>query len=319
MLAPTLARPVARPLLGVAMVAVSSILFAFNGTVSKLLLRSGFDPPQLTALRAAGAFLGLLVVLLTLPGGRRRLRLRRVELGRISWYGLAGFFAVPMLYFVTISRMPVGIGLLFEYTAPFFVALWVRFGRRQPVKPRLWVGLVLCLGGLASVAQLWGGKLSLDPIGVASGLTCAVLLGCYYLTGSRAVADRDPTSLTCWAFGVAALAGAVVRPWWQFPGHLLGESTSGGPVWLLVCYLIIFGSIVPYLLVSASLQHLPPTSAGIIGMIEPVAAAVVAWIALDEVLNTAQLLGGALVLTGVVLAETARTAGPHGPPEIPPA
>lgn len=40
-----------------------------------------------------------------------------------------------MLYFVAISRLPVGLGLLFEYSAPLLVALWARFGQRHRVRP----------------------------------------------------------------------------------------------------------------------------------------------------------------------------------------
>jgi drug/metabolite transporter (DMT)-like permease len=301
------------------MVVCASALFALNGTVSKLMLQGGFDAARLTTFRAAGAFAGLLLVGLSLRGGLRRMALRQAELPLLLVYGLTGFFAVPMLYFVTISRLPVGIGLLFEYTAPFMVALWVRFGQRHPVRPRLWVGLVLCLGGLACVAQFWRGELSLDPLGVLAGLTCAVLLGAYYLLGSRSVATRDPVSLTCWAFGISAAAGALVRPWWSFPTGLLAGNANGLPMWLLALYLVVLGTIVPYLLIAASLRHLPPTSTGIVGMLEPVLAAMIAWFVLHEVLSTAQILGGLVVLTGVVLAETARTGGPPPAPEIPPA
>jgi drug/metabolite transporter (DMT)-like permease len=41
-------------------------------------------------------------------------------------------------------------------------------------------------------------------------------------------------------------------------------------------------------------------------MLEPVAAAAVAWAWLGETLGTAQLVGGAIVLAGIVLAQTAR-------------
>jgi drug/metabolite transporter (DMT)-like permease len=41
-------------------------------------------------------------------------------------------------------------------------------------------------------------------------------------------------------------------------------------------------------------------------MFEPVAASVVAWFWLDETLAVSQLVGGAIVLVGIVLAETAR-------------
>jgi drug/metabolite transporter (DMT)-like permease len=303
---PAPARIVARPAVGVVMVVGAAAIFALNGTVSKLLMQGGFSAPQLTTFRATGAFLGLLLV--TIATGPRRLLIRPRELPLLIAFGLVGFFLVPMLYFVAISRLPVGIGLLFEFTAPAFVALWVRFGQRQQVRRRLWVGLGLCLVGLIAVAQIWTGKLSLDTVGIAAGLTSAVLLAGYYVIGAKSVSNRDPLSLTCWAFGVSAVAGAIVRPWWNFPGGLLAGSSDGVSMWLLAIYLLIFGTILPYLLISASMRHLPPTSVSIIGMTELVLASVFAWILLGEVLSAAQILGGLVLIAGVILAETARAA-----------
>jgi drug/metabolite transporter (DMT)-like permease len=304
------------------MVVGASALFAVNGTVSKLVLRAGFDAPQLTLLRASGAFLGLLVLSLVIRPGARRLRVRRQEIPLLLVYGVAGFYLVPMLYFVAISRMPVGIALLFEYTAPLLVALWARFGQRQQVRPRLWGGLALSLAGLACVAEVWG-ELRLDRLGVAAGFGAAVLLAFYYVLGARGVEQRDPTSLTTYAFGAAAVAGLVVRAVTAGTGgwEPLGRSEAGVPVALLCCYVVIFGSIVPYTLIAAALRHLPATSVGILGMVEPVLAATVAWIALGagEALNAAQLAGGVLVLAGVTLAETARAAPQRpmpGPPDV---
>ncbi len=248
-----LARPTVRPALGVAMVVAAATTFALNGTVSKLLIQGGFDPPQLTTFRATGAFLGLLTFILV-THGPRPLKASRQELPRLITFGLIGFFLVPMLYFVAISRLPVGIGLLFEFTAPAFVALWVRFGEHQQVRRRLWVGLGLCLAGLASVTQIWAGELTLDGLGILAGLTSAVLLAVFYVLGSKTVATRDPLSLTCWAFGISAVAGAVVRPWWNFDAGLLLGSSGGYPMWLLGLYLIILGTIIPYLLITYSMR-----------------------------------------------------------------
>jgi drug/metabolite transporter (DMT)-like permease len=299
------------------MVLLAGVLWAFNGVVSKLLLQGGFDALQLTTFRAAGAVPALLLLVL-LRRPRPRMTLTRAEAPRLFIYGLAGMFFVPVLYFVSISRLPVGIGLLFEYTGPAFVAVWVWLGERQRVKARLWLGIALCLVGLALVAEVHQGQLRLDGLGVAAGLGCAVLLAFYYVVGSRSVNRRDALSVTTYAFIVAALAGAVIRPWWNFPGHVLGGSSQGAPMWLLAAYLIVFGTVVPYLLAAASMRHLPPTSVGIIGMIEPVLASAFAWYLLDEHLLGVQLVGGLVVLAGVVLAETARTVGPGESPELPP-
>ena len=70
--------------------------------------------------------------------------------------------------------------------------------------------------------------------------------------------------------------------------------------------MIVLGTIVPFALIVSALRHLPATRVGIVAMLEPVAAAVVAWAWLGESLNAAQLAGGAVVLAGIVLAQTAR-------------
>jgi len=295
----------------------ASTLFAVNATVSKLVLRAGVEAPQLTLIRAVGAFLGLLALSLLLRPGARRLRLRRHELPLLIGYGLAGFFLVPMLYFVAITRLPVGIALLFEYTAPLLVALWAWSVQRQRVRPRLWAGLALSLAGLACVAEIWSG-LTLDTLGVLAGLGAAVMLATYFLLGARGVRDRDTLSLTTWAFGASAVAGLITRALtggtdgWE---PLLARTTGGIPVALLCSSVIVFGSIVPYLLTTTALRHLPTTSVGIIAMLEPVLASAVAWTVLgtDEALTVVQLAGGALVLTGVAIAETARTSAASPP------
>ncbi|HEU0238978.1 MAG TPA: EamA family transporter [Micromonosporaceae bacterium] len=315
-------RTAVRPAVGVVMVVTSGALFAVNGTVSKLILEAGVDAPRLTLLRATGAWMGLTVIAFLTRPGLARLRVVAADLPLLITYGLAGFFFVPMLYFVAISRLPVGIALLFEYTAPLLVALWARFGQRQQVKSRLWYGLAGNLVGLACITQFWRASLRLDTIGVLAGVAAAGLLCFYYVLGARGVTQRDTVSLTWWAFGISAVAGlavASVRHGALFPAHVLARDSHGVPVWALAIYLVLGGSIASYLLVAGALRHLPPTSVGIIGMIEPVIASAVAWLVLRERLSAVQLVGGVLVLVGVAVAETARTAGPGEAAEIPPA
>jgi drug/metabolite transporter (DMT)-like permease len=316
------ARPAAtRPWAGYAMVAFAAVLFAFNGTVSKLVLQAGLDAQRLTELRSTGALAGLLVLAVIV--GPRRLRVSRGELPLLALYGVVGFAIVQWLYFVAIGRLPVGIGLLFEFTAPLLVALWARFGQRQQVRRRVWVALALCLAGLGCVAEVWGDS-RLDGIGVVAGLTCAVALAAYYVLGERVAGVRDPLSATTWAFVFAALFWAIAQPWWSFPFEVLGdtaEASGGGPtapVWLLSGYVIGAGTIAPFLLVLGALRHLPATTVGIVGMVEPVLASLVAWALIDEALNPFQLLGGAIVLIGIVLAQTARPQPAEAPAELPP-
>jgi drug/metabolite transporter (DMT)-like permease len=294
------------------MATAAAALFAVNGTVSKIVLTSsGMTSLRLTELRATGAFLGLAAFLaLTAP---HLLRVRRSELRLLAFYGVVGFALVQWLYFVAIGRLPIGIGLLLEFTAPVLVALWARVVWHEHVRRRVWLALGLALAGLTLVAEVWH-DVRLDTVGIAAGLLASGALATYFLAGEHATARRDALSLTCLSLGVAALFWAVLQPWWNFPFATLGEHVSlegtfeatTAPVWLLALWMIVLGTIFPFALSLGALHHLPATRVSIVAMVEVVLASIVAWAWLGETLSAAQLAGGGVVLVGIVLAQTAR-------------
>jgi drug/metabolite transporter (DMT)-like permease len=311
-----------RPAAGYALTLAAAGLFAVNGTVSTLALEAGIAPTRLTALRCTGAAVGLLAVLAVAAPGRLRVRAR--ELPFLALFGVVGVAMTQFLYYVAIGRMPVGIALVFEMTAPVFIALYVWLVRREHVRSRLWLALLLSLSGLVLVAEVWQDGGSLDPLGVGAGLLAAVCLAAYYLLGERGTGTRDPVTLTCWSFVAAAVFWSLAAPWWDFDPAVLGESVPVSlgalalPLWVLVAWIVVLGAIVPFWLSIASLRHLHPTTAGLVATVEPVFASVVAWLWVEQVLSGWQVAGGVVVLTGIGLAQTARSAPTPSPlPETP--
>ena len=312
---------VARPAVGYGLTVLAAAFFSVNGTVSTLALQAGVEPTRLTALRCTGAAVGLLAVLAVTAPGRLRLTLRDVPF--LAVFGIVGVALTQYLYYVAIGRLPVGIALVFEMTAPVLIALYVRLVRKEPVRRRLWTALLLSLSGLVFVAQVWQGGGSLDPLGVAAALTAAACLATYYLMGERGAAGRDPVALTCWSFVAAALFWAVAAPWWRFDAGVLAERVPVElgdlrvPLWVLVAWFVVLGAMVPFWLSLAALRHLSPTTAGLVATIEPVFASVIAWTWLGQVLTGWQVLGGVVVLGGIVLAQTARRSTPAALPDVP--
>jgi drug/metabolite transporter (DMT)-like permease len=208
-------------------------------------------------------------------------------------------------------------------TAPVFIALYVWRVRREHVRNRLWLALALSLSGLVLVAQVWQGGGSLDPLGIAAALTASLCLAAYYLLGERGTVDRDPVTLTAWSFATAAVFWAVAAPWWNFDAAVLGRAVPVSlgslelPVWALVGWIVVLGAVAPFWLSIAALRHLPPTAAGIVATVEPVLASIVAWLWLEQVLTGWQIAGGLVVLAGIVLAQTARTAPIRLPETLP--
>ena len=300
-----------RPALGYAQVLAGAALFGLSASVSKVTLDAGVEPARLTALRCTGAAVGLLIVLAC----------RRPSWLRIGWrdlplllaLGLCGAALIQWLYFVALDRLPVGIALLIEFTGPLLVALYSRVVLGHAVSRRVWMALAMALVGLALVAQVWSNA-GLDPVGVAAAVAAAGCLAAFYLLSKHALKRHHPMTLTFWMFALAALFWAVVQPWWSFHPSILTERAPmqgafaglGLPVWVPVLWLIIFGTLAAYALEIASLRHLTPTSTGVVGMSEPVIAAAIAWLWLGQALGTIQLVGGAVVLAGVALVQTAR-------------
>ncbi len=300
-----------RPRVGYAMAASAATLWAINGTVSKVILASGISSLRLSQVRSTGALTGLVLILLvTAPA---RLRVTRRELPYLALFGIGGLAFVQWFYFLALHRLEVGIALLIEYLAPLLVALWARFAFHEAVRRRIWLALALSLAGLGLIVDVFhGGQLSGSGIGFA--LAAAATYALYILLAEHAVGDRDPVSLLAWGFGFAAVFWAVIAPWWSFPGHrvsadvsLLGHLHAHHlPVWALMSWMVVLGTIVPFFLLVSALRHLSATRVAIIAMVEPVVATIVAWVWLGESLGALQLIGAAIVLASILLAQTAR-------------
>ena len=295
---------------GVGMYLLAALLFALNGSFAKAVMNAGLDPIAITELRNAGAMVVLFVfVAIRNPGS---IRVQRSEWLFLIAYGVLAFAVVQFLYFFTISRLSVGIGTLLAFLAPVVVALWIRFGRKQPVRPRLWLAIAFTLSGLALVAQVPPGT-TVDIIGVLSGLLLAVALAVFWLLGEAGQKTRDPVSLTMWGFIFATITWSILAPWWNFPWAALDNPTvplqpdwPAFPVWTLMVWGILFGTIAPFLLVLGSLRRIGAQRAGIVGTTEPIWAFLLAFILLGETVTGIQMLGAFVVLTGVLIAETAR-------------
>lgn len=312
--APTLlpeGRPDDKVRLGYAMVATAATLFAVNGSVSKVVLGSGLSSLELTQIRntsAAILFLAFLVVV-----APARLRVGRRELAFLVAFGLVGIALVQWLYFVAIENLPVGIALLIEFTAPLFVALFARFVYREHVRRRIWVAVALCLTGLALVVELWSG-VELSTVGITAAFGGALALTAYLLMAERERRHRDAASLSFYGFLFAALLWAVVQPLWDFPWGVLDDRVSlqgnlsehSAPVWLLVGFVVIVGTMITFSLLTGSLRHISATRASIVATLEPVVATVVAWAWLGETFGATQVVGGLVVIAGILVAQSAR-------------
>lgn len=304
---------------GLGLALVSALAFGGSGVAAKPLIEAGLDSLHVVWLRVAGA------ALVMLPVAWRHRSLVRTRPALLAGFGLLAVAGVQACYFAAISRIPVGVALLVEYLAPALVLGWVRFVQRKPVTRAAALGVVLAVGGLACVVEVWSG-LSFDALGLVLALGAACCQVGYFVLSDQgsdagAAGGEVPDPFGVIAYGLlvgAALLTVVARPWGMDWSVLAGSASMNGtsvPAWLLLCWIVLLATVIAYVTGVVSVRRLSPQVAGVVACLEAVIATVLAWVLLGEHLSAPQLFGGAVVLIGAFIAQSSKPA--QAPPEEP--
>ena len=207
----------------------------------------------------------------------------------------AGFGAYQALYFVGVQFVGVSISTLVSLgIAPIALTAGAAVGRRRwPAASSLTV-LVCAITGLALVALRPGsGAESPHPVlgvlaSIASGLGYAGITAL-----SRRMSDEDPLVLT----GVTSAVGAVVLLPFAIAAGLALPTDGIANGWLV--YIGVVPTVVAYWLFYQGLRSTASEVTGVLTLLEPLAAAVLAAIVLHESLTGEALAGGCLMLLAV--------------------
>lgn len=249
--------------IGLSLAIGSAIAFGGSGVAAKPLIEAGLDPLHVVWLRVTGAAL----VMLPLAVRHRALVRRRPAL--LAGFGLLGVAGVQAFYFASISRIPVGVALLVEYLAPALVLGWVRFVQRRPVTRAAALGVVLAVGGLACVVEVWSG-LGFDALGLALALAAACCQVGYFVLSDQGSdsGDDTPDPLGVIAYGLlvgAVVLTAVARPWnmnWSVLAHSAAMDGTDVPAWLLLGWIVLIATVVAYVTGVVSVQPAVPAGGG---------------------------------------------------------
>lgn len=302
---------VRRPAFGYTIGFLSAANFGANGSVISILLRHDtLSPAQLTLLRTLVTVVITGIILLITDRGA--FRLTRRQMLQMVVLGIAGVAMLQQFYALAVSRIDVGIALLFEYLAVPAVALIALIFFKERVRGRIWISIALVIVGLAVVAQVWNS--TLDPLGVIYAAIAACAYVVYFMLGERSLSSMSVMGMVFWAMLVSTIFWGIFSEWWSIDlGKLIEPISLDGnlsnifvPFWIPLAWALLVGSFVSFILSFVSIKHLKSTSAGIVASSEVLFAFVVAWLWLNETLTTVQLLGAVIVAVGIVLAQTAR-------------
>jgi len=224
--------------------------------------------------------------------------------GRMLWIIALGglFFALDLaLYNTSILKTTAANATLLGNNTPIVVGLlsWLVFGKRP--QAAFWLGLLLALVG--TLVILWAdlGKHMRFGVGDLMALGAAACFAVYLLA-----TERVRTSTSTLGFLRLAMFSSTVALF--LINLLMGIALRvphGRTLWA-VLGLGLISQLGGYLALTYALGHLPATITSVSLLTQGPLTAVMAAILLGESLTWPQIVGGALVLTGVGLAHGQR-------------
>lgn len=229
-------------------------------------------------------------------------RERVFDVARLKWLWLAGvFFAADLaVWHQSIRFTSVANSTLLANLAPVFVTAGSVWLFHERIGGKFIGGLVLALAGSALlVASSF--TISMQTVGGdVLGMITAVFYAGYLLTVSRQRRDTSTIALMWWSTLACA---AVLLPVTLATGEPFWPASPRG--WGVLIGLALISQVAGQGLIAWAMAHLPASFSSVSLLVQPVAAAVLAWVLLAEPFGALQALGGAVVLAGIVICRLA--------------
>lgn len=263
------------------------LVYAYNvPAVDVLLLRMVFSLP----FYVATAFMGQTVE-----------KIKRKDYAWLIALGMVGYYLASWFDFQGLKYISAGLERLILFTYPTLVlGLSYLFFQKKVSKQQLY-GVLITYVGIAIVFSSELGTDRGNDVWLGGGLILlSALTYASYLIGSGWLIPKFGARLfTAYAMIVSCLCVAI---------HYLITSEGTitdypSEVYILCLAMALFATVVPSFLISYAIKSLGANRFSVFGSLGPISTILLAYIFLDEVLSVYQMLGAAVVIMGIVLAE----------------
>lgn len=274
---------------GVLLVVAATISLPLGASVATQLFPIG-GAWGVTAVRLLLASLLLLLIARPTPWRWSPATWREVVLFGISLAGLNGFF------FAAVERIPLGVAVAIEFVGPLALAVMLSTNRRDLI----WItmaGMGLVVLGVESLA----GDASFDVLGLVYAALAGVSWAFYILLSAR-VGRRLPGIE---GLPMATLVAAMVILPFGFTGLL--DVVNAPELYWLALAMALLSTVIPVSFEMAALRRVPRNAFSILLSLEPVFAALIGWVLLDQTFGVLRSLA-IILIVGATIGMTAAAA-----------
>jgi drug/metabolite transporter (DMT)-like permease len=277
------------------------VVWSFHFPVIKYAVSNGFAPLVYATLRFG---VGSLLFAGITYGMEGSLRIgRRRDLWILAGVIGAAMYVNQVAFITSVELTSASTVALLFGTLPVFVALigW-RVGVERP-HARHWAAVAVSFTGVALVAAEAEGGLSGDLGGILIGLLAPLTWALYSVLAAPLMRRYSPYRISA-VVGLAAIVPLAATAAPQFASQ--DWDAIPGLGWAALAYSWGIAFFVTNVLWFRAIERAGPNRAALYANLQPFLGALFAVVVLSESLGPLQLLGGAVIAAGIVLARPRR-------------
>lgn len=279
--------------LGTILVLISAFSFATFPILIKYAFTYGINVPTMLAFRFLGAtsFLWAILYFRKIP-----VIVSRRDAAYLLLLGIFGYGSMSILFSSSLHYLPPSMATMLLYLYPIIVTVLSALLGDESFDYRRCIALIVSGLGLSLVLGASFEKFNLFGVLLASG--AAFVYSAYIIAGNRLLKNVSPLVTTAYITLSACVAFFLLG---SLTGNLLVRIATPG--WIVLLLIALIPTVCAILTFFAGMSRIGPSKASIISTIEPVCTVLLsAWL-LGEQFTMPQLIGGALVLSGIVLIQ----------------
>ena len=283
---------------GMLYIIVGAVLWGFSGMCSQFVQQERNMPAEwVVAMRLTLA--GAITVLAAFWQGRVsifKVFTHRKDTIRLIIFGILGMWLCQYTYFKAIAYAGAGIATVLQYVGPALIILYVSLRRMALPRFAEAVSVILATIGTAIIALQGEWNLAaLDDTLLFWGLTSAVAVGIYTVQPVPLLKKYGTAPIV----GFGMLIGGVFA--W-----IVTQPSAEGIVWDLWAHggfwsIIIFGTVVSFNAYLEGVRRVGAITGSILSSIEPISAAVLAWLVLGNEFSQWDMMGMTLIIITIFL------------------
>ncbi|MFD1417507.1 DMT family transporter [Companilactobacillus keshanensis] len=278
-------------LLGLLLAIAGPFLWGSSGIVAEDLFNHKIDTIWLVAIRMLISGILLLAYGMLKNEDIFQVYHNKMATIKLLLFSVLGMTSVQVTYFMAIAKGNAATATILQYTSPVMVIVYLALRNWQrPTRVEIISVISAIIGTFLIVTQGNFSGLAIPLSALIWGLLSAVGAALYTLMPISLLKIYDAVPIVGWSMLIGGLLIGIFDQVWNKTPQLTMV------MWLEVIFVIIFGTMLAFLFYLQSLAYIDPTTASVLGAVEPLTAMILGVLFMHVVFNGYGILGAVLVI-----------------------